>query len=172
MATYLIGNCQFGRATIIKQNKRPFDNVQEMNEEMIQRWNSVVTDEDDVIHLGNFAWDPKTAQDALLRLNGTIFFTRGEHDAALEVLESKGMLRSRVKMIDCLTHLPELNLSMTYWPLKVWPNKRGKKSYNIIGYPEKKFKSDPKDRIINVSTDLWKNQPQDLQKLLEIFSDF
>jgi calcineurin-like phosphoesterase family protein len=107
-----------------------------------------------------------------LRLNGRIYFTRGDHDKALEVLDEKGMLRNRVQMIDCLTTLPELNLSLTYWPLKAWPNKRGKKAYNIIGYPEKKFKSDPKERIINVSTDLWKNQPQDLNKLLEIFSDF
>jgi|TARA_B110000879_G_scaffold114023_1_gene152005 calcineurin-like phosphoesterase family protein len=172
MAIYVTSNLQLGRPGAIKKYKREYDNVDQMTEDLINKWNSVVKQEDTVYHLGNFAWDPKTAQEALLRLNGTIYFTRGDHDKALEVLEEKGMLRARVKLIDCLTTFPELNLSMTYWPLKVWPGKTSKKSYNIIGYPEKKFKSEPKDRIINVSTDLWKNQPQDLHRLLEIFSDF
>ena len=172
MAIFVTSNLQLGRPGAIKKYNRNYDNVDQMTEDLILKWNEVVKQEDTVYHLGNFAWDPKTAQDALLRLNGRIYFTRGDHDKALEVLDEKGMLRNRVQMIDCLTTLPELNLSLTYLPLKAWPNKRGKKAYNIIGYPEKKFKSDPKERIINVSTDLWKNQPQDLNKLLEIFSDF
>ena len=70
MAIFLIANCQFGRANIIKKNKRPFESVHAMNDEMIQRWNAVVTDEDHVIHLGNFAWDPTTAEEVLGKLNG------------------------------------------------------------------------------------------------------
>jgi hypothetical protein len=55
--------------------------------------------------------------------------------------------------------------------LGVWP-KKSSKAWSIIGYPDKKFKSDPKNKIINVSTDLWGNTPQELEKLLGIFSDF
>ena len=55
--------------------------------------------------------------------------------------------------------------------MKVWPGK-SKKQYSIIGYPMKKYKSDPKERVINASTDFWANKPQDLDKLIEIFTDF
>ena len=70
MATFLIANCQFGRASVIKSNGRPFGNVIDMNEEMIENWNKSVGPEDTVIHLGNFAWDPTTALEVLEKLNG------------------------------------------------------------------------------------------------------
>jgi hypothetical protein len=51
-----------------------------------------------------------------------------------------------------------------------WPEKK-KGYWSVIGYPDKKYKSDPRQKVINVSTDLWGNKPQDLTKLLEIFQD-
>ena len=34
----------------------PFSSVEEMNSEMIKRWNSVVTKQDNVYILGDFSW--------------------------------------------------------------------------------------------------------------------
>ena len=80
--TFVTSNLQLGRPGAIKKYNRDFENVDQMTDKMIACWNETVTKDDTVYHLGNFAWDPKTAQDAMLRLNGNIKFIVGEHDQA------------------------------------------------------------------------------------------
>lgn len=171
MAVFVTSNLQLGRPSALKKYARNYENVDDMTKKMIDRWNETVTKDDIVYHLGNFAWDPKTAQEALLRLNGQIYFILGEHDQALETLQSKGMLRNKVQVIQDIVKIQDLNVTLSYWPLSVWPGKSSK-YYSIIGYPLKKYKSDPKNRVINASTDFWSNKPQDIKKLIEIFEDF
>lgn len=167
---FVTSNMQLGRPSVIKKYKRDFKDVDEMTDKMISTWNEIVTKDDTVYHLGNFAHDPKTAQDALLRLNGTIYFVQGEHDQALETLRDKGMLRPGVELKKCIELEKEEQVALSYWPLAAWPNK-SKKWFSIIGYPLKSFKSDPKKRTINVSTDLWNHKPQELAKITSIFED-
>ena len=168
---YVTSNLQLGRPSVIKKYKRDYVNVDDMTDGLINCWNEVVTKNDTVYHLGNFAHDPKTAQDATLRLNGTIKFCLGEHDRALEMLESKGMLRNGCSIIKCIEEDLEHQVALSYYPLGAWPGKN-KKWFSIIGYPSNKHKSDPKKRIINCSTDFWSHKPQELGKILGIFEDF
>ena len=168
MAIFVTSNLQLGRPNAMKTYKRDFDNVDGMNTHLINQWNSVVKASDTVYHLGNFAWDPKTAQDSLLRLNGNINLVIGDHDAAIKTLDNKDMLRGGVSVVECIQL--EKDAVLSYWPLGTWPNK-SKKHFSVIGYPGKKFKSDPKTRVINVSTDLWNNVPQDLERIISIFQD-
>lgn len=170
MAIYVTSNLQLGRPNAIKKYKRDFESVDQMNDSLILEWNKIVKPEDTVYHLGNFAWDPKTAQDSLLRLNGTIKFVIAEHDEALQTLETKGMLRTGVSIIGQIEPIDSLKVSISYWPLLNWPGK-SKGYWSIIGHPDKKHKSDPKTKTINVSTDLWSNKPQELERILEIFKD-
>ena len=171
MKVYVTSNLQLGRPNAISKFKRPFKDVDNMTNELIGNWNSVVTDEDIVYHLGNFAWDPKTAQDALQRLKGTIRLLPAEHDEAVMLLGNKKMLPSKSYLMNRITPLNDYECSLSYWPMQEWP---GSSSgyYSIIGYPGKKYKSDPKKRIINASTDLWGYKPQELTRLLETFNDF
>ena len=171
MKIFVTSNLQLGRPVAIKKYNRSYTDVDQMTNDLILKWNTVVKPEDTVYHLGNFAHDPKTAQDSLNRLNGTIRFLEGDLDAALSTLNDRNMLPSTCSIVKCVNFLESLNCSLSYWPLGAWP-KKSSKSWSIIGYPEKRHKSDPKSRIINVSTDLWGNTPQELEKLLGIFSDF
>jgi calcineurin-like phosphoesterase family protein len=83
MKIFITGNMQLGRPSAIGKWKRPFDNVDQMTETLVENWNNVVGDDDIVYHLGNFAWDPKTAYDSLLKLKGKqIFMLLGENDEA------------------------------------------------------------------------------------------
>ena len=50
---YFIADTHFNHANIIKYCNRPFKNVYEMNEYIIQKWNSVVKNVDIVYYLGH-----------------------------------------------------------------------------------------------------------------------
>lgn len=170
MKRFVTSNLQLGRPQAIKTYKRPFKDVDDMTDSLIREWNSVVSPNDLVYHLGNFAWDPKTAQEALDRLNGQIWLLPAEYDDAVMVLARKGMLRKGVKVVNRIIPLEVYKANLSYWPMESWPGKQ-KGYYSIIGHPQKQFKSDPKKKRINVSTDLWNYKPQELEKTLQIFQD-
>jgi calcineurin-like phosphoesterase family protein len=46
----------FFHRNIIQYSNRPFESVEDMNEQMIQRWNKQVKKDDIVYHLGDFAF--------------------------------------------------------------------------------------------------------------------
>lgn len=50
---YFIADTHFNHTNIIKYCKRPFKDANEMNEYIIEKWNSVVKDDDIVYHLGD-----------------------------------------------------------------------------------------------------------------------
>lgn len=171
MATFLIGNCQFGRASVIKSNGRPFGNIIDMNEEMIDNWNKVVTNEDTVIHLGNFAWDPTTAIEVLEVLNGkNIWLVPAEHDDAILDLAAKQMLPKGVRVINRISEQSNLNATFSYWPMMEWPGKT-KGNYLFYGYYGKKYKPDHKKKLINMAVEFWNYAPQDIQSLIRLFED-
>lgn len=71
----------YGHTNIIKYCNRPFKSVEEMDEELIRRHNSMVQEYDVVIHAGDFAMCPEQiAFHIMQRLNGYPLFLRGSHD--------------------------------------------------------------------------------------------
>jgi calcineurin-like phosphoesterase family protein len=59
---YFTADQHFGHAGIIGLCKRPFRSVEEMDEAMIANWNAVVGPDDEVWHLGDFAYRIKPAR--------------------------------------------------------------------------------------------------------------
>lgn len=81
MTIFITSDHHFDHKNIIKYCNRPFDSVEEMNEFMINRWNSRVGKQDIVIHLGDFGFGNRRAVKELRnRLNGMILLIRGNHD--------------------------------------------------------------------------------------------
>ena len=58
---------------------RPFANAQEMDEEMVKRWNETVGPNDKVYHLGDVVINRKSLA-ILDRLNGDKVLIKGNHD--------------------------------------------------------------------------------------------
>ena len=83
---FLIGDTHFCHRNIIKYCCRPFSSVEEMNEELISKWNSVVGKNDIVYVVGDFALGGK---DKIIkigqRLNGRKRLILGNHDGASRV---------------------------------------------------------------------------------------
>lgn len=80
---FVTSDSHFSHANILKYEPktRPFKTVEEMNEELIRRWNETVMPDDTVIHCGDFFMGERDNIDRILpRLNGKIILTKGNHD--------------------------------------------------------------------------------------------
>jgi calcineurin-like phosphoesterase family protein len=84
--TFLVSDTHFGHWGVCKflakdgVNKlRPWSNPQDMDEDMIQRWNSVVKPTDKVYHLGDVVIN-RHALSIMPRLNGRKVLIKGNHD--------------------------------------------------------------------------------------------
>jgi calcineurin-like phosphoesterase family protein len=81
VATFFTADTHFGHANIIKYEDRPFDSVEAMNDELVRRWNSVVSPEDRVIHLGDAVMGGfNNHAHNIGRLNGLKVLIPGNHD--------------------------------------------------------------------------------------------
>lgn len=80
--TWFISDTHFGHVNILKYDERPFADIEEMNEELIKRWNKKVKNGDTVWFLGDFAMFNKKdyIQPILKRLNGIKNIVMGNHD--------------------------------------------------------------------------------------------
>ena len=72
----------YGHKNIIKYCNRPFRDVEEMDEKLIELHNSVVREGDIVIHAGDFTLrkDKRYIESIISRLNGSHIFLKGSHD--------------------------------------------------------------------------------------------
>ena len=78
---FFTSDTHFYHANIINFCKRPFANVETMNEALIENWNEVVGANDIVFHLGDFCFGGSAEWTNILnRLNGKIYLIIGNHD--------------------------------------------------------------------------------------------
>lgn len=81
MMRWFTSDTHFGHKRIIELCNRPFADVEEMNEAVVNNWNSVVAHDDEVYHLGDVALGPWVEWDSILtRLNGYKILVIGNHD--------------------------------------------------------------------------------------------
>lgn len=86
MNIFFISDTHFGHENMYKfvdyqGNKvRPFNNAQEADEIMIQKWNELVKPTDKIYHLGDVAFKCGHVNSILSRLNGIKVLVKGNHD--------------------------------------------------------------------------------------------
>jgi calcineurin-like phosphoesterase family protein len=84
-AVFLVSDTHFGHAGVCKflrndgSKLRPWDDPEEMDEEMVKRWNETVRPKDKVYHLGDVVIN-RRALKTLGRLNGEKVLIKGNHD--------------------------------------------------------------------------------------------
>lgn len=77
---WFISDTHFGHSGIIRHAGRPYETVDEMDTDLVKRWNAKVGRHDLVYHLGDFAWSAGIAKRIRPRLNGAIRLIAGNHD--------------------------------------------------------------------------------------------
>jgi calcineurin-like phosphoesterase family protein len=111
---FLTSDTHWGHAGICKFTNydgspvRPWDDVEEMNEEMIKRWNETVGPKDKVYHLGDVVINRKFLP-ILDRLNGDKVLYKGNHDIfrLADYVKYFRDIRSYGVMNGCiLSHIP------------------------------------------------------------------
>ena len=79
---FFTADTHFMHSNIINLNGRPFENVEQMNNKMVQNWNSCISDDDEIFILGDFLFNGtgRDANNILRRLNGIKYLISGNHD--------------------------------------------------------------------------------------------
>lgn len=84
MARFFTSDLHFSHRNVINFCDRPYSSIEEMDEAIINQWNTQVNPEDEVYFLGDFGINKKKCLDSELiaRLNGKKHIILGNHDEA------------------------------------------------------------------------------------------
>src|SRR5271165_2597545 len=80
MDIWLSSDEHYDHFNVIRFDNRPFKDVADMQYGLIERHNSVVSDDDEVWHIGDFSMSEKTVPLILPRLKGKHYLIFGNHD--------------------------------------------------------------------------------------------
>lgn len=187
MKTFFTSDTHYYHHNVISYSSREFLNVEEMNREMIRRWNEVVGPRDRVYHVGDFAFANKEkAKDILSKLNGYIILIKGNHDGSptrmkeigfKEVYDHLEIEIAGKKVLLC--HYPyrpsEEELATNTYKLKNVDSRPIDNSEILLhGHVHNlwKFKRGPNGgMMINVSVENWNYTPVSLETIEQIIKD-
>ena len=128
---YFTSDTHFNHANILKFCNRPFLDVNDMNEKLVDNWNKVVSDTSTVFHLGDFAFGGFPVWEEIRsRLKGHIYLIKGNHDFKQNLQNSERlenmfdivtqqMIITINKQLIILNHYPLLCYSGSY-DNRVW----------------------------------------------------
>lgn len=168
---YFISDTHFNHYNIIKYCQRPFQDVSEMNNAIINNWNNIVKDEDIVYHLGDFALSKSEEVKKIFeKLKGNIFLIRGNHDGkSIKYYEDIGFH----VLAYALIKLDKYKLILSHYPLQ--DNLIPQGYINLHGhihdkklnenYPQDSYNP---DKHLNVSIDVTDYKPLSLKKIIDI----
>ena len=84
---YYISDLHFGHKNVLAFDERPFRDLEEMERELIRRWNERVTEEDTVYVLGDVFWKQSDHnREIMARLKGHKHLIIGNHDEPARAL--------------------------------------------------------------------------------------
>ena len=124
MATYFTADTHFGDIRILRQRGAMFASIEAHDETLVARWNEVVSADDEVWHIGDFAVDAtrEHCRAVFERLNGRKSLVRGNHDTnrVLELPWSTPPVESiRITIKDAAG--AEWRLFLAHYAHRAWP---------------------------------------------------
>jgi calcineurin-like phosphoesterase family protein len=175
---FVSSDTHFGHVNIIRYCSRPFANISDMNEALIQRWNSRVTTEDIVFFLGDFAMGPGVNEQFILnvlsRLNGEIHVIMGNHDQPSKygpglkhIVESNQHRVPHVRIVDNLFKIfhDGRDFVACHFPMQDWENRKHG-AVHLHGHTHTEYPTDCKnlldlensfdrDKVYDVGVDMY-----------------
>ena len=133
--------------------ERPFDNIDEMHETLINNWNAVVRKTDEVYILGDFAFKGTGSQvnKILNRLNGKKYLVKGNHEKYLKDPEFDISAFEWVKDYYVRSY-NDMRFVLFHYPILEWEHYH-RKTIHLYGHVHNNKFWHPEHRAINVSVD-------------------
>lgn len=134
--TKFVSDLHFGHKNILKYSNRPFANFEEMDDALVNNWNSVVAPGDTVFSLGDFSMKPiGYVKGILSRLNGNIHMITGNHD---EEIQKKSKTLLEEGFVKEITSYKEITIGgqficLFHYGMRVW-NKSHYGSWLLYGH--------------------------------------
>ena len=130
----------------MKYSNRPYSNPNDMDKDLIEKWNSRVDEKDIVWQLGDFAF-AKTKEDIARiakQLNGQIYLVTGNHDRVIEN-NTIWFLRNKV-FHNIFSHYIERSFhgrdfTLCHYAMRVW-NKSHYGAYHLYGHSHGSLEDD------------------------------
>lgn len=114
----------FGHKNVLKLSNRPYSSIEQMDEDIIEKYNKLVKKDDVVYFLGDLAWNQSydNYKKIFKRLNGRKVYILGNHDNRQNLLKCQkdGLLLS-VKESQIL-NIGSDTVHLTHYPLLEWFN--------------------------------------------------
>ena len=175
--TFVTSDLHFDHTNIIKYCKRPFFNTEEMNKTLLDNWNNTVGKKDKVYFLGDMSFGTnkdlkipsRPADYWLSKLNGDIFFIRGfSYTPTGERNQHDKISRTENVFDNQIIEYGDKKFYLVHDPANIpsdW------KEWAICGHHHNNKLDeypfiDKKNKRINVSTELTKFRPVDMDEII------
>jgi len=144
---FFTSDTHFGHARML--DFRPFDTVEEMDSELIFRWNSRINPGDRVYHLGDFSFHnrEKTAE-ILDQLAGQIHLIKGNHDKMLDRFKDRFASYQEYKTV----RVGEQRLVLLHYAMRTW-DMAHHGSWHLYGHSHGNLEDDPNALSMDVGVD-------------------
>lgn len=173
MTLFVTADTHFNHRGILAhcEESRPYASVDEMNEAMVEAWNSVVGPRDTVVHLGDFGFASGRGRrqgldDIFKSLNGHKELVRGNHDEQNPAVELCEWER-----VDDLRTLRQdgFRAVLCHYPLATW--KHAHRGYLMLhGHSHGTLKQEAPNRW-DVGWDVWR-EPVPFERFCEMRTEY
>jgi calcineurin-like phosphoesterase family protein len=150
MTVFFTSDTHFGHENIIRTCQRPFQDIAEMDEVLVSRWNDCVGPDDTVYHLGDFCFRNSLGADTYLRqLNGKIHLIAGNHDD--ETVAHHASLFASISLIREI-FLGEHRIVLCHYPMREWHGS-WRNSWHLFGHVHGRLNHQPHGFSLDVGVD-------------------
>lgn len=161
----------FGHANIIKFSERPFESIEEMNNELIKRWNEKIRNDETVYHLGDVSLGkPDFTKEILDQLNGKIHLIKGNHEySALCVPDRFEWIKDYHELYveDEDANLGKQKITLLHYAMRTW-NGSHHGTWQLYGHSHGTLPDDEMSLSIDVGVDCHNFYPVSYEEVKEL----
>ena len=153
---YFISDLHFGHSNILSFDNRPFKDITEHDEYIIEKWNETVGIDDDVFILGDISWYNATKTiEIFKRLNGHKHLIIGNHDKKL--LKNEEVRKLFVEITDYKEldiGINNKSIVLSHYPIPCY-NNHYYGWYHLYGHVHNSFEWNMMENIKRQMTELY-----------------
>lgn len=166
---WFTSDSHFRHNAICKYSERPFSSVEDMDEEILHKWNEKIKPSDTLYFLGDFVFTRNNRKEEIFRIRyrincENIHFVLGNHDKTIRKYAGEfvkdGTFLSVQDVLEIKDTTPRIWLS--HYAHKVWPRSHYS-TYHLFGHSHGSLKDDNNSLSFDVGVDTNDYYPYSLE---------